>query len=101
MTMPELTHQVRRPSLPAIILAAFVLMSCLKVWMPAERMLEPARAQIPNPATDRRELLQIGRRTNELLTDIKRILESKTLHVTLERADNPAGAEGVAPRHDR
>jgi hypothetical protein len=88
----------RRLSWGNAALLAIGLATCAKVWMPSAKLVEPAHGQLPNPAVARQELVRIGARTNELLTDIKRILESQTLHVTLEPADNQADSDGPARR---
>ena len=66
----------------------FVVLTCLRIWMGPFPLLERAEAQIPDAGLQRKQILDEARHTNELLSDIKRILESQTLHVRLEGADN-------------
>jgi len=101
MSTPNPQSRTRRSSPWSAILIAFALVTCVKVWLPREPIVTPVQAQVPNPADDRKEEILLLRRTNELLTDIKRILESQTLHVVIERADNSSSAKGVAPSDDR
>jgi hypothetical protein len=66
----------------------FVVLTCLRIWLGPLPLLERAEAQIPDAGLQRKQLVDEARRSNELLSDIKRILESQTLHVRLEGADN-------------
>jgi len=66
----------------------FVILTCLRIWLGPFPLLERAEAQIPDAGLQRKQLVEAAQRTNELLSDIKRILESQTLHVRLEGADN-------------
>jgi hypothetical protein len=65
-----------------------VVLTCLRIWLGPFPLLERAEAQIPDAGLQRKQLVDEARRSNELLSDIKRILESQTLHVRLEGADN-------------
>ena len=65
-----------------------VLLTCLRIWLGPFPLLERAEAQIPDAGLQRKQLVDEARRTNELLSDIKRILETQTLHVRLQGADN-------------
>ena len=66
----------------------FVILTCFRIWLGPFPLLERAEAQIPDAGLQRKQLVDEARRSNELLSDIKRILESQTLHVRLEGADN-------------
>jgi len=66
----------------------FVVLTCLRIWLGPFPLLERAEAQIPDAGLQRKQILDEAKHTNELLSDIKRILESQTLHVRLEGADN-------------
>jgi len=60
--------------------------------------VEPAQAQLPDPALQRVRMLEEARRTNELLAEIKALLEKHTFNVRMQGADNPADADGTT--HD-
>jgi len=66
----------------------FVILTCFRIWLGPFPLLERAEAQIPDAGLQRKQLIDESRRTNELLSDIKRILETQTLHVSLQGADN-------------
>ena len=66
----------------------FVILTCFRIWLGPFPLLERAEAQIPDAGLQRKQLVEQAQRTNELLSDIKRILETQTLHVRLEGADN-------------
>ena len=66
----------------------FVVLTCLRIWIGPFPLLERAEAQIPDAGLQRKQLMDEARRTNELLSDIKRILETQTLQVRLQGADN-------------
>ena len=66
----------------------FVILTCLRIWLGPLPLLERAEAQIPDAGLQRKQLVEQAQRTNELLSDIKRILETQTLHVRLQGADN-------------
>ena len=66
----------------------FVILTCFRIWLGPFPLLERAEAQIPDAGVQRKQLVEQAQRTNELLSDIKRILETQTLHVRLQGADN-------------
>ena len=70
------------------VVTLFVALTCLRIWVGPFPLLERAEAQIPDAGLQRKQILDEAKHTNELLSDIKRILESQTLHVRLEGADN-------------
>ena len=70
------------------ILTAAVLATCLKVWVGSPPLLSQAQAAQANPAQQRKLVLAQAVRTNELLADIKRLLEHHTLNVRIRSADN-------------
>jgi hypothetical protein len=70
------------------LVTLFVALTCLRIWLGPFPLLERAEAQIPDAGLQRKQILDEAKHTNELLSDIKRILESQTLHVRLEGADN-------------
>ena len=71
---------------------AFVLLTCLRVWVGSTPMLQVAHAQIPDAGTQRKLLLDEARLTNQLLTEIKHLLENRTLNVRIQGADNQVPA---------
>ena len=87
--MIETMHSQSRPNrfLDRLV-TFFVVLTCLRIWLGPFPLLERAEAQIPDAGLQRKQILDEARHTNELLSDIKRILESQTLHVRLEGADN-------------
>lgn len=73
-------------------LVAFLLFSALRSWVGTPPVLDSAVAQIPDSLAQRRQMIDETKTTNQLLSDIKRILETGTLHVQLAGADNPSDA---------
>jgi len=78
------------------LLVGFVLLTCLRVWSGSTPILETAYGQIPDAGMQRKQLLDEARTTNQLLSDIKQVLASGTLHVRVDGADNQGAP--VAPR---
>ena len=64
----------------------------LKVWWAPAPWETPAVAQIPDSGLQRKLLIDEARRTNDLLSDIRRILEKSTINVRIQGADNPDDA---------
>jgi len=91
----------KRPSvttrLARIVVGALLLVTCLRVWVGPDSGLPAAQAQLANPAAQRLEAVQEMQRTNELLVEIRDILNKGTLHVRLEGADNQSDAS-TGPR---
>ncbi len=81
-------HQNRRRPFVERFLVVLVALTCLRIWFGPFPLLERAEAQIPDAGLQRKQLIDEARRTNELLSDIKRILEAQTLHPAPEGADN-------------
>jgi len=73
--------------------AIVVLLTCLRVWIGPFQILPEARAQIPDAGLQRKLLIEEAQRTNLLLSDIKRILESGNLNVRIQGADNQVRSE--------
>ena len=71
-------------------LGIVVLVTLLRVWVAPVAWDQPASAQIPDAGLQRNQLLEETRKTNQMLSDIKRILEKGTLNVRLQGADNQA-----------
>ena len=80
--------QPHRGRLVRHALVLFVALSCLRAWLGPTGLSDRAEAQIPDSGTQRKALLEETRRTNQLLSDIKQILTSGTLNVTVKGADN-------------
>jgi len=80
-------------------LGVLVLMTCLRVWLGPLSILERAEAQLPDPALQRKQVIEEAQRTNLLLSDIKRILETQTLNVRLQGADNPSDSAATPRRN--
>jgi len=74
-------------------LSLFILLTCLRVWVGPFPILPEARGQIPDAGLQRKLLLEEAQRTNQLLSDIKRFLESGDLNVRIKGADNQVRSE--------
>ncbi len=81
-----------------IAVGVVLLLTCMRVWIGPVPLAARAEAQTFNPALQRKQVLDEARRTNQLLSDIKRILESQTLNVRIEGADNLPGSPPVPRR---
>jgi hypothetical protein len=84
----------------SVAISFFLLMTCLRVWIGPAPLLPRAEAQIPDAGLQRKLALEEAQRTNQLLSDIKRLLETHTLNVRIQGADNPADG-GRDPRRDQ
>lgn len=73
------------------VIGAAIALSCMKVWL-APDTSNAVVAQIPDSGLQRKQLIDEQRRTNELLMDIKRTLEERTINVRVQSADNPSSA---------
>lgn len=62
--------------------------TCLRVWVGPFPILSRAEAQIPDAGMQRKLLIEEVQRTNQLLGDIKRLMESGNLNVRVSGADN-------------
>ena len=51
--------------------ALLVLLTCLRVWTGPVFLVPSVQAQLPDPALQRKQLLEESRRTNRLLVEIK------------------------------
>jgi len=63
-------------------------LTCLRVWSGPITFLERAEAQIPDSGLQRKQQLDEIRHTNELLSEIKQILLTRTFNVVVQGADN-------------
>ena len=74
------------------VFCLFVLLTCLRTWIGPTPVLQVAQAQIPDAGAQRKLLLDEARQTNQLLTEIKHLLENRTLNVRIQGADNQVPA---------
>ncbi|MFH0947139.1 MAG: hypothetical protein V2A76_18280 [Planctomycetota bacterium] len=58
-----------------------VLAICLGLWSRAGLLTGTAQAQVPDSGLQRKQMLEQMVRTNQLLTEIKQILEGGTVQV--------------------
>ena len=82
-------HQ-ESPGLRAAI-AFFVLITCVRVWVGPIQFLDRAHGQLPDPGLQRKAALTEAKRTNQLLAEIKQVLETKVLNVRIVAADKKVG----------
>jgi len=78
------------------ILIAFVLATCLRVWLGPIDVLPPARAQIPDAGLQRREQIDTQLETNRLLGEILATLQTGTLNVRSVGTDKTGAAPSVS-----
>jgi len=71
------------------VVTIIALVTLIKVWAGPITITQEAMAQIPNSGKQRIQLLEQAKRTNQLLTEIKKILSHDTLKVHWEGADKP------------
>ena len=98
MVLESGSSQSKRVYIIRLIFGALLLILCVRWCVEGSPLLSTAQAQLPNPASQRLELVQEMRRTNELLEDIRQLLKSGTLHVRVEGADNQADAPAGSAR---
>jgi len=65
-----------------------VLATCLGVWFRPGLLANTAKAQIPDAGLQRKKLLEAAERTNQLLEEIKAILESHTATLPAPAAED-------------
>ncbi len=71
-------------------IAFFVLITCVRVWVGPIQFLDRAHGQLPDPGLQRKLVLEEAKRTNQLLSEIKQVLEGKVLNVRIVDADKKA-----------
>lgn len=71
-------------------ISLFALLTCIRVWVGPQAILEQAQAQIPDSGMQRKLLLEETRKTNQLLLEIKQLLKTHTFNVRIQGADNQA-----------
>jgi hypothetical protein len=75
-----------------MVIGLGAVLTVIRVWTGPVLLIEQASAQIPDSGPQRKQLLDETRRTNQLLQEIKQILDTGTLHVRFPGADNPSDA---------
>lgn len=83
-----LRYQYRQHRFWHVTITVLMVLTCLRVWIGPVSVTEEARAQIPDAGTQRMALVKEAKRTNQLLTEIKQLLEEHTLNVRIQGADN-------------
>lgn len=73
-----------------ILFVFLVLATCFRVWVGPFPLTPQARGQLPDSALQRKHILEEARRTNQILGEIKQILQSQTLNVRVVGADKKA-----------
>ena len=90
--------QLQRGRLVRGVVSLAILAICIRIWTGPASVIEPAQAQLPDSAMQRRELLEEAKRTNQLLGQIRQLLQSHTFNVRIAGADNqadvPTGHQG-------
>lgn len=94
-------YQPRKHRLLTSIFGLFLLLTCLRVWVYPDTLVEPARAQIPDSGAQRQRLLEEVRKTNRLLTEIRQLLEGHTFNVKLQDPDNQTKAPATPSARER
>ena len=79
------------------LLIAFVLASCVRVWLGPGDVVAPAQAQIPDSGLQRKQQLDAIGETNNLLRQIQTTLEHGTLNVRVASTDKKTGRTLVPP----
>jgi hypothetical protein len=91
-------RSMERPArLLRIAAAAFLVLTLLKVWVQPRGLLPEARAQIPDAAAQRNELMEQAKRTNQLLTDILEVLRAQPFKVESVGTDKTGATPRPAP----
>jgi len=88
MASQKVNYQYSQPRWIMWIFFVFVFVTCLRVWTGPVSVLNEVQAQLPDSALQRKQILEETRKTNHILTEIKQILRSETLHVHIQGADN-------------
>jgi len=78
-------------------IAVVAVLTCIRVWSGPLPVTASARAQLPDSARQRLELIAAVEQTNRLLGEIKQILTDTTLNVQIRGADNTS-ADNQGPR---
>ena len=78
----------RKRNLLETVCVAFVILTCLRVWVGPVNVHAQRPTVLPDSALQRKLQLKELRRSNELLHEIRNILTNQTLKVRIEGADN-------------
>ena len=83
-----------------VLLGVFLLATCARVWLGPVTLMPSAHAQIPDAGNQRASLLREVGRTNDLLGQILKTLQTQTLKVEISGTDNTraAGVRSGKPR---
>ncbi len=96
--MEHASHTRVLPRLAKVALAAFVGLTCLRVWTGAADVLPRAEAQIPDAGTQRIETNKLIRETNRVLAEILTTLQEHTIAVKVTGEDKGGvGDSGGSP----
>ncbi|HEY3244689.1 MAG TPA: hypothetical protein VGM03_15215 [Phycisphaerae bacterium] len=68
-------------------LTVLIIATCLRVWLGPANLESIAQAQIPDAGLQRKQLLEEAQRTNQILSDILSLLQTRTLKVRVESTD--------------
>jgi hypothetical protein len=79
------------------LLVAFVLASCVRVWLGSVDVVPQAQAQIPDSGMQRQQLLDATRETNSLLRKIQSTLQDGTLNVRVASTDKTGDGDNAPP----
>ncbi len=80
-----------------VLVGAFLVATCFKVWIGSPNAIPAAEAQIPNAGNQRLQLVNEIRKSNELLAQIALTLKSQTLKVEIQGTDNNKGGRARPP----
>ena len=75
-----------------VAFGALLIATCLRVWLGPVTELPRAQAQIPDAGSQRRELLREVQRTNTLLGQMLKTLQTQTFKVQMQGTDNKRGS---------
>lgn len=78
----------RKRNLLETVCVAFVVLTCLRVWVGPVNAQAQRPTTLPDSALQRLLQLKELQRSNEILHEIRDILKTQTLKVRIEGADN-------------
>ena len=78
----------RKRNLLETVCVAFVVLTCLRVWVGPVNAQAQRPTTLPYSALQRKLQLKELERSNEILHEIRDILKTQTLKVRIEGADN-------------
>ena len=78
----------RKQNLLGTVCVAFVVLTCLRVWVGPVSVQAQRPTTLPDSALQRKLQLKELQRSNEILHEIRDILKTQTLKVSIEGADN-------------